>query len=173
MFFTSLRQNHIFGVWHFFSGRGIWGMASQNSLFIHPFSPCVEIICWTVHLFARNDQVSCQVNDVCGVSDFCTWLWMLRFIRCNYWEEEARSVFCLFHAPADFVIQWWRWMPMLEAPASTLLLYMSDHHPGKFLSHCSLLYKIHDFSPHLWGCFAVAFHFTDAAQTLLFFSQIA
>lgn len=91
----------------------------------------VELICWTVHLLARKDQMPCQLNDVCGISGFCTWLWMLRFICRNYREGEARSVFCLFHAPVDFLIQRRRRMQTSEAPASTLLLYTSDHDCGR------------------------------------------
>lgn len=132
MFFTLLRQKHIYSLRHFFSGRGIWGIVSRKSLFIRPFfSLYVELICWTAHLLARKDQTPCQVNDVCGVSCFCTWLWMLRFICRNYREEETRSVFCLFHAPVDFLIQRRRRMHTSESPASTLLLYTGDHHRGR------------------------------------------
>lgn len=143
-------------------------------VFVHPpiFPLYVEFVCWTVHLLARKNQSPCQVNDVCGVSGFCTWLWMLRFIRCNYREGEARSVFCLFHAPVDFLIQRQRRMHTWEAPAFTRLLNTSGHHHRERQRREGLGPQSSS-SKKTWfffqssGCFfAVDFHFTDAAQSL-------
>lgn len=149
----------------------------ESEVFVHSsiFPLWVEFIYWIVHLLARKDQTLCQVNDVCGISGFCVWLWMLRFIPRNYWEGEARSVFCLFHAPVDFLIQSGleitcrrRLHPLCYC---TRAIATAGGRGGKLSAHSCLPHKIrYMIFFQLSGCFAVDFHFIYGAQTQFFTS---